>query len=391
MLNTPLSTFHSFVRLRSPAKLMSCNQLGSDAPLDASASTAPTSVQAAIVQVMLSASLMGGITMVTCILLFITSRWFKRYTLSRDNMRRFQKNVIWGTDVVDGQFSGFIYGKYFVGWIVAPERGPSKATVWSMISTHDAICKSRVEIVKKNESPKKFSMYSRDGSYDNLYYQPSSVDIVTGGERPFQTTVIDSILSIFDEKKHAVVLLSGPPGCGKSAVYKQLIRRLALAKKHKSSFTNEWRMCDPGDKFSSLHTRVSPEEDQPFVVLVDEVDGILKRLGGQGITPHKNYPIEVKNKNEWNSFLDGVDAGFYKNTIFLLTTNLTLAQIDELDSSYTRGGRVDARFEVDTNGNVRSEIPEPAEVLADAYTQVTDGAAADGAAVADVAADDGDE
>jgi hypothetical protein len=312
--------------------------------------------------------LMNPLMLVIGVLLLAMSWKIKCYTLSNDDMRRFQNKAYIGTQVVDGKPAGVIIGKWFIGWTNSPERGRCTMKVFSLVSSHDLICKVFNEVVRDNESPKKFSRYYRDGGFDNLYYPRNPVDITLNGERPFQTTVIDKIVDIFGKKDNAVVLLAGPPGCGKSAVYKQLIRRLSTTKKMKCSFTNEYRMCDPGDKFSSLYSTVSPDDESPLIVLLDEIDGVLKRIGGNGILQHLKFPIEVKNKTEWNSFFDGVDSGFYKNTIFLLTTNLTLAQIDDIDPSYTRGGRCDARFDVNSSNEVLVEIYTPPPIIVDALT-----------------------
>jgi hypothetical protein len=308
--------------------------------------------------------LVNPMSLVVVVVLLLMSFKVRYYTVYCDDIRRYQKEAIVGTENENGKHSGTVFGKYFICWMTSRHN----AKVLALISTHDRICKSKKEIVEHGKVPKQFTVCFRQGSFGDFSYIGNMIDVTTNGERPFQTQVIDTIMDIFNEKDCAVVLLAGPPGCGKSSVYKQLIRRLAIVKKAKCSFTNEFRMCDPGDKFSSLYTSIAPEEGRPLIILVDEIDGVLTRLGGAGVPQHLNHPIEIKNKQEWNSFLDGIDSGFYRHTIFLFTTNLTLDQIDAIDPSYTRCGRTDARFDISANGNVKIERHEVAKPLVDQYT-----------------------
>ena len=56
---------------------------------------------------------------------------------------------------------------------------------------------------------------------------------------------------------------------------------------------------------------------------------------------HKKYPIMIKNKIDWNSFLDKIEYGLYKNLILILCSNMTKKEIDhKYDESFLRDGRI---------------------------------------------------
>ena len=83
-------------------------------------------------------------------------------------------------------------------------------------------------------------------------------------------------------------------------------------------------------------------DDEPIVIVLEEVDTLLTSIHGQEIIKHPEIPISVYNKSSWSSFLD--DMIFYKHIIILLTSNTPKETIDNLDDSYLRKGRVHASF-----------------------------------------------
>jgi hypothetical protein len=53
----------------------------------------------------------------------------------------------------------------------------------------------------------------------------------------------------------------------------------------------------------------------------------------------------MMDKSDWNSMLDKVtDLGFYPNLILILTSNVTIDAIHELDPSILREGRIDKAY-----------------------------------------------
>ena len=86
---------------------------------------------------------------------------------------------------------------------------------------------------------------------------------------------------------------------------------------------------------------VEPTKDKPLIIVWEEID-IQLALIHQGIEPHKNIPILVRNKSLWNTLLDKIQLGIYPNIILLLTSNMDVKKINQtLDESYLRPGRMD--------------------------------------------------
>lgn len=306
--------------------------------------------------------MVNPIWLVFSIFLFLLSFFaIERHRLSWDNAKVYKnKAVLWSEKNPAGTPTGIILGKWFIGFESAGNKieGCGLMTVYTLRSTHTKLCKTVVKRSgdggKPKDPPDDFYYYAKRGSYKELDYTCISSDIIKSEPRDFQKKIIQDLLRVYDRKRSCAILISGPPGCGKSTVCDQLIRAFAQDRKISCNFTDEFRPTEASDLFQSLYQSVCPEEDNPLIVLVDEVDGILRAISSgcspsSGVVaPHPKFLIQVKNKNEWNTFMDKIDKGRWKHLIFVMTTNLTLAQIDALDSSYTRPGRCDLRFELGT-------------------------------------------
>lgn len=279
--------------------------------------------------------------------------------------KKYQTRAKWSTEKSgSGKAAGVIFGKWFVGtlWQTGDEkmRRPPTMTILVLKSTHQKVSGTEDQDKPKDKTPKNFKYYCRGGTHYHVEYSSTNVAIPTVQPRPFQSAIVNSIVQTYESKGTASVVISGPAGCGKSSICDQLIRYFSVEKKQKCCLTDEFRPSEASDFFHTLYSEVDPvEEDTVFIVLLDEVDGILRQLGGPGITPHPKFFIQVKNKTEWNSFFDKIDKGRWKNTIFILTSNLSLENIDQIDPSYTRPGRINHRFEVSSSGALITQTPGP--------------------------------
>lgn len=183
------------------------------------------------------------------------------------------------------------------------------------------------------------TLYERGGNFHWLTYSKRSLDVSRFEARDRQREIIDKVKTHFDENGHTVVYLHGKPGTGKSLL------GLLLTKEMNGSLCNTFDPTEPGDSLNGLYNRVAPEKETPLIVVLDEFDVILHNIH-TGIAPHKNIPIQVKNKTTWNQFLDRIQIGMYPNLILVLTSNKTPDYINEMDASYIRKGRVDMCCEV---------------------------------------------
>lgn len=194
------------------------------------------------------------------------------------------------------------------------------------------------EEVEKNDVSE-IALYERGGNFNWLTYSKRSLDVSRFAARDRQREIIDEVKAHYDEHGHTVVYLHGKPGTGKSLL------GLLLTKELSGSLCNTFDPTEPGDSLNGLYNRVNPEKEKPLIVVLDEFDVILHNIH-TGVAPHKNIPIQVKNKTTWNQFLDMIQIGMYPNLILVLTSNKTPDYINEIDSSYIRKGRVDLCCEV---------------------------------------------
>ena len=96
---------------------------------------------------------------------------------------------------------------------------------------------------------------------------------------------------------------------------------------------------DPGDELGCLIQRVKPTPARPLVILLDEAGDMIADVHEKRIAAHRNIPVAMRTKASYNKLLD------YVNTtqvplIVLMTSNRTEQEIDAMDASYLRDGRV---------------------------------------------------
>lgn len=188
--------------------------------------------------------------------------------------------------------------------------------------------------LKDNE---KITLYYRVGSYRYFNYSEKNINIHRKIFYAKQLELYNKIRYEFYElnKKNVICFVSGEIGTGKSFF------AYLMAREMKGSICTTFNPTDPGDNFISLYEYVNPTKRKPLILVLDEIDIILEKISQNNIKPHKHIPIEVHNKNTWNHLLDDFDYGLYSNVIILMTTNKTKKDIDDIDKSYLREGRVD--------------------------------------------------
>jgi hypothetical protein len=265
---------------------------------------------------------------------------------------RVQKRLSTSTHIADGGKSyGLSVGRWYFASvdIQRSDYGDSVTyNVWMIATaaTHERLTCESTEACMSFAGPasvseekvvltkKSMAIYTRNGSFSNVYFRKRTVNMTSVNPRPDQTEIMDTICDHQKKRGHTVVFLHGPPGTGKSMI------GLLLAERLGASYCNTLKPWQPGDTLADLYAEADPSSEKPLVVAMDEFDGALVAIHG-GIPPNKYIPIAVGDKAGWNKFLDEIDRGMFPHLVLVLTSNRDPAFVRALDPSYIREGRVD--------------------------------------------------
>jgi hypothetical protein len=182
----------------------------------------------------------------------------------------------------------------------------------------------------------RLKMWHRRGPYTSMYYHSVKIDVSDIRPMGAQGPIVEEIVNLYRKNKRATVFVQGVSGAGKSTL------GLLVAKELRGSYCHDFNPTEPGDSLMSFlrDTDTDNEENGPSVVVLEEVDSMITSIHAGSIQKHNKITVSVYNKTTFNSFLD--DMVFNKNVILILTSNAGREEIDRMDPSYLRRGRVDA-------------------------------------------------
>ena len=180
-------------------------------------------------------------------------------------------------------------------------------------------------------------MYYRYGEYRFIRYGWRDITINTKVFFDNQFKLFNRIKDEFHTrgKQNVTCLISGSTGTGKTYFAYLLAREL------NASVCSTFDPSSPGDNIDNLYDIVTPTKGKPLIIVMDEVDILIERIHKNEVVLHKQMSTLVHNKRTWNQFLDNFDYGIYPNVILLMNTNKKKSDIDYLDKSYLRNGRID--------------------------------------------------
>lgn len=251
----------------------------------------------------------------------------------------------------------FQYGKIypcgtFIGWnccgyytIGDPSDGLSSSASIHIITTRTFFdrltANDEIVLNSMNTNPVKkdsITLYGREGPYTSVYYSRRTLDVTTLTPQGDQSKIVSDIVSIFSKKNRATVFIHGVCGAGKSTI------GLLLAKQLNGSFCHTFNPTMPGDLLHNLvrSSDIHDNDEKPIVVVIEEVNTLIRQIHANEVVLHKNVQTSVYNKSTYNTFMD--DMILYKNVILILTSNESLEDISALDPCYLRRGRVDGWY-----------------------------------------------
>lgn len=184
------------------------------------------------------------------------------------------------------------------------------------------------------------TIWNRNGCYTHMYYSDFKIDLSNIVPLGDQRMVMDDIIDKYKESKRVTAFVQGVTGSGKSTL------GLLIAKELKGSYCHDFNPSEPGDSFKGFlrDSRGDADISCPIVIVMEEIDTLIKNIHEGSVQRHKNVTTSVHNKASFNTFLD--DMVFHKNVILILTSNKKKEDIDTLDLSYLREGRINAYYDM---------------------------------------------
>jgi hypothetical protein len=189
-----------------------------------------------------------------------------------------------------------------------------------------------IQVIEKETTCNKISVYTRKGAYKNFYYFRMTLDISHIQPIGQQQEIVSDVISMYNKIGRATVFIHGVSCAGKSTV------GYLLAKQMEGIYCHTFNPGDPGDHLSSLLSDIN-RDSEPLIIVIEEVDELIKKIHNSNPIIHNTeIPILVHNKSTWSTFLD--DMIFYTGVVLILTSNTSKQELDELDESYLRPGRI---------------------------------------------------
>ena len=263
-----------------------------------------------------------------------------------DKVLKFKKNVSISSSIRDDEPYGLVLGKYYIGYIEYVYHTQSYEWCISILTTKSIYKKlfHGYNYPDTKENSKEIRFYEKEGPYYNIRYNYRPISFHHLIPNKNQKKILDSIIKYYDQNNNAIVLIYGPINTGKSCIPLLLANR--LIKQNNINVIDTFNPTEPGDHFGRLYSKISPDQTNPLIVVIDEIDTLLDKIHNNLVMIHKDNPIQIKNKLEWNQFFDRFDRKLYPWVILIMTSNKYPSYFDNLDSSYFREGRVNLKFEL---------------------------------------------
>lgn len=277
---------------------------------------------------------------------------FRFYTLLEDRetmcalLKRLNQHAVFScTNVVQDKLlpGGYFIGPHCLGYIehtYEEQKLYMFAKPWFFTMVKEAPNVQHVNEVSLRSSPLpkppcKVDVFIRKGSYTHVYYSKVKLDLAHIQPLGDQAAIVQSIARVYDAMGRATVFIDGVTNAGKSTI------GFLVAKELRGTYCHTFNPTAPGDHLTNL-TMEAGFEDGPLVVVLEEVDQMLKCIHERKVQQNPKTPTLVHDKSTWSSFLD--DMVFYKKVILIMTSNTPKHYLDTMDPAYLRKGRLQASF-----------------------------------------------
>lgn len=192
----------------------------------------------------------------------------------------------------------------------------------------------------------KINYYTLSGSYGEFQYIKRNLYMFENNNvemYPKQNNLFVDVMNYYKENKHCKILITGPPGRGKTFFSYILANRL------KCSICDTYNPIEPSASIDLLYYKCNPTASNPLIIMLDEIDILLSRItstNNTALLQHKHYPREIYDKQSWNKYFDKIDFGVYPYLFLILTSNKSKSVMNkEYGNEYLRDGRIDISCE----------------------------------------------
>lgn len=255
---------------------------------------------------------------------------------------------------------GFIFGKWYIAYVVTVniQKRDSVAigytiSFWATRKGHSCVFPKDLTSViitptlNKSDNLCNLKVWRHDSPFkDGGRMVEQEIRFV---QRPCtqQSSVVSKFVELVNISiangfgQRLAAMIAGPSGTGKS----QIARMIAVALN--ATICDDFNPTDAGECLATLLRITKPTHKNPLIIVLDEADQMFIDIHGQKIKEHEFLVTPVRNKPGWNTFADRLSE--VDNVILIITMNKSFKEIDEMDPSYTRYGRID--FKVNFGGN----------------------------------------
>ena len=273
---------------------------------------------------------------------------YKMHRITGMRMKTFLKKVKYASIWTNDEPDGWVCGMWYFGYIHTSQSGTQGGITTELyLFCSEIYYKSDVELKETSVEGKttKITYYEREGDFWRLKYTSRPIDLPKKPIRMSQSLAVNKIIETYDNQNYCRCLIYGRPGTGKSWTGLYLSQKLLETKKE-VFLVDTFNPFDHNDQFTSLYNKINPTQDKPLVVMLEEIDGNITKMHNGQIEQKEHLPIQIKNKGDWNGFLDRFDRELYPYVIIVLTSNKSITYFDDLDPSYMRNGRIDHKIEL---------------------------------------------
>lgn len=249
--------------------------------------------------------------------------------------------------ITENEMSGWIWGWPYIGYITNEQFGRN-IQIFTTKNFYKKISESNNEIdiidEENNEKIKKekgVKLWYILGNYYHFMFSSRKIHLPKFNDNIHQKNIIDDIIKYYKHNKKCVTYISGKSGTGKSTI------ALLLAKKINGSICYDFNPTEPGNNFELLYNSVQPIETKPLIVIIEEFDILMTNIHENKIMMHKSSPTQIYDKRTYNTFMDFINLKIYPHVIFILTSNKIIDEINNMDPSYLRNGRINLNYNLE--------------------------------------------